>query len=80
MSGHNLPTKTGLYWASFQAVSDEWELIVKIQGKLPFLRCSFWRYFRTSMSEFVPDLIDPSVLFFGSKIDIPKRDPNEGYL
>ena len=72
MSNHNTPTEPGLYFASDLPMSEEWNLIVKIYGEKPFLKALIWYYTLPGM---VYSMRSQEKLYFGSKIQVPKRDP-----
>ena len=72
MAGHNLPTETGLYWASELPMTEDWELIVKVQGQVPFLQCTIWEYLS---SQKLKEVRKVEKLYFGPRIIIPERDP-----
>ena len=72
MSKHNLPTESGLYWASNQPMAEEWELLAKVYGQTPFMQCTVWEYL--SKQKLV-GFYRVEKLYFGPRIDMPKRDP-----
>lgn len=73
MSNHNLPTESGLYWASDLPVTEDWELIVKVSGKVPFMRGTVWKYYTTQP---ITEYYKVENLFFGPKLEIPTRKRN----
>jgi len=76
MSNRNLPTEPGLYWASKFPMLKEWELIARVWGQPPFLSVAVWNYLANRFNE----IQSPARLYYGDKIEIPKRDPRfNGY-
>ena len=72
MTEPNLPTTQGLYWASELPMTEDWELIVKVQGQIPFLQCTIWEYLS---SQKLKEVRKVEKLYFGPRISIPERDP-----
>lgn len=70
MSNHNLPTEPGLYWASDLPVARDWELLIKVYGEVPFMKCIVWKYYT---GQTLTDYYKTERLFFGPKLEIPKR-------
>lgn len=71
MSDHDLPKEPGLYWATDLPDSAEWDFIVELSGKAPFLRCELLYY-----RECEPSLAArrcPEKLYYGPKIEMPRR-------
>ena len=69
---HNLPIVPGLYWASDVSTSGYWDFIVELSGEAPFFKCEFLYYCE---HEPIPNIRKlPEKLYYGPKIEIPKRD------
>ena len=66
-NGKNTPDIPGFYWARTSAMGEDWDRIVMVKGRAPYLEYIGWDFERNvPLSGTYPDF------YFGPKIEMPE--------